>query len=392
MKLIIVGLGQAGGRLADEFARMAIKARQERNLRIATDILAINTDTADLSSLTKVKKDSLHRILIGAGHTGGHGVAKISETGAEIAKEERDNLIGIMKKNERFYDADALLLMASGGGGTGSGALPIFARAFKENFRDKPVYAMVALPFEHERLNEERAVFNTAMCLKSANQAADAVILVDNQRFIRKSQSLASNFQKINEMIVTPFYNLLCSGEERKAKSIGTSILDTGDLKETLRGWTGIGYGTVPLDLIVLPFEKTRNYLKKNFENQRGLYAMDEALAEMSVACNPVDAGRAGLLVSGPAREISVELVKDLSERLREVAPAAQQRLGDYPRERGILDVTLMLSDLSEVPILRQFYQESTELAAEFKERQKSRALKTDMTMEAAEGIPTLLD
>ncbi|AKG53596.1 hypothetical protein DGWBC_0933 [Dehalogenimonas sp. WBC-2] len=392
MKLVVVGLGQAGGRLADEFARIAIKARQERNLSIATDILAINTDTADLSSLTRVKKDSHHRILIGVGQTGGHGVAKISETGAEIAKEETSALIGIMKKNKHFYDADALLLMASGGGGTGSGSLPVLAQAFRENFRDKPVYSMVALPFEHERQNEERAVFNTAMCLKSANQVSDAVILVDNQRFIRKNQTLASNFQKINEMIVTPFFNLLCSGEERKTKSIGTSVLDTGDIKETLRGWTGIGYGTVPLDLIVLPFEKTRDYLKKNFENQRGLYAMDEALAEMSVACNPVDTGRAGLLVSGPTREISVELMKDLSERLREVAPSAQQRIGDYPRERGILDVTLILSDLSDVPILRQFYQDSTDLAAEFKARQKTHAAKSDLTMEAAEGIPTLLD
>ncbi|TFG44974.1 MAG: cell division protein FtsZ [Dehalococcoidia bacterium] len=391
MKLVVIGLGQAGGRIADEFARIAIKARQERGLRIVTDILAVNTDTADLSSLVKVKKDLQHRILIGSGRTHGHGVAKISEMGAEIAKDEKDNILGIVKKNERFYEADALLLLASGGGGTGSGSLPVIAQAFKENFRDKPVYVMVALPYEHERLTEERAVFNTAMCLKSANEVADAVILVDNQRFIRKSQSISTNFQKINEMIVAPFYNLLCAGEETKPKGIGTSVMDAGDIKESLVGWTGIGYGTVDIDIIPT-FEQTHNYLKKNIENQRGLYAMDEALGEMSVACNPVDAGRAALLVSGPARDISVDMIAELSEKLREVAPSAQLRLGDYPRERGILDVTVILSELSDVPILRQFYHDSKELAAEFKERQKTRSTKTDLTEEAARGVPSLLD
>lgn len=391
MKLVVVGLGQAGGRIADEFAEIAIKARRERGIRIVTDILAVNTDTADLSSLVKVKKDQQHRILIGGAQTHGHGVAKISEMGAEIAKAEKDYLIGIVKKNERFYEADAILLLASGGGGTGSGTLPVIAQAFRDNFREKPVYAMVALPYEHERHNEERAVFNTAMCLKSVNEVADAVILVDNQRFIRKSQSMASNFQKINELIVAPFYNLLCAGEERKPKAIGTSVLDSGDIRETLVGWTGIGYGTVDVDIIP-KFRDTNNYMKKNLESQRGLYAMDEALAEMSIAINPQDAGRAALLVSGPAKEISVDLISDLSERLREVAPVAQQRLGDYPRERGVIDVSIILSELSDLPLLRQFYQDSKELAAEFKERQKLKASRADLTEEAARDVPSLLD
>ena len=391
MKLVVVGLGQAGGRIADEFARIAIKVRQDRVLRIVTDILAVNTDSADLSSLVKVKKDIQHRILIGSGQTHGHGVAKISEMGAEIAKSEKDNLIGIVKKNERFYEADAILLVASGGGGTGSGTLPVMAQAFRDNFREKPVYAMIALPYEHERQTEERAVFNTAMCLKSTRDVTDAVILVDNQRFIRKSQSLASNFQKINELIVAPFYNLLAAGEEKKPKFIGTSVLDAGDIKETLCGWTGIGYGTVDVDIIP-KFRGETNYLKKNLESQRGLYALDEALAEMSVSINPVDAGRAGLLVSGPAKEISVDMVADLSERLREIAPSAQQRLGDYPRERGVIDVSVILSELADVAILRRFFEDSKELAAEFKERQKTRSAKTDLTEEAARDVPSLLD
>jgi hypothetical protein len=112
----------------------------------------------------------------------------------------------------------------------------------------------------------------------------------------------------------------------------------------------------------------------------------------MSVSLNPVDAGRAALLVSGPAKELSVDMVGDLSARLREVAPSAQQRLGDYPRERGIIDVSVILSELSDIAILRRFFEDSKELAAEFQERQKLRSVKTDLTEEAARDVPSLLD
>ena len=79
MKLVVAGFGQCGGRLADEFVRLAVKARQERHIGIVSDIIAINTDAADLSGLTNIKKDLDHRILIGVHRGQPHGAAKIAE-------------------------------------------------------------------------------------------------------------------------------------------------------------------------------------------------------------------------------------------------------------------------------------------------------------------------
>ena len=100
----------------------------------------------------------------------------------------------------------------------------------KERHADKPVYNMIIMPFEHEEQNEERTIYNSATCLKSASTIADAVILIDNQRYIKKDSSLRNNMAKINALIAEPFYNLLCAGEETKPEYIGSRILDAGDI------------------------------------------------------------------------------------------------------------------------------------------------------------------
>jgi len=125
MKLVVLGFGQCGGRIADELARLNRRARTYRGIEIITGAYAINTDVADLSGLSSIKPDYQHRILIGGRKTGGHGVGKINELGAEIAKEDSDKIIDAIRTTKRLFESDAFLLIASAGGGTGSGSIPI---------------------------------------------------------------------------------------------------------------------------------------------------------------------------------------------------------------------------------------------------------------------------
>jgi len=237
MKLVIIGLGQCGSRIADEFARLNGRARAQRGIEIITGVFAVNTDAADLSGLASIKSDYQHRILIGGRKTSGHGVGKINELGAEVAREDSDKVIDAIRTARHFFETDAFLIVASAAGGTGSGAIPIITQLVKERYMDKPVYALIVLPFEHEEQTEERTVYNTAICLKSINSVADAVFLVDNQRYVRKDSSLRDNLAKINALIVAPFYNLLCAGEEKKAKYIASKMLDAGDIIQIQVGW-----------------------------------------------------------------------------------------------------------------------------------------------------------
>ncbi len=370
MKLIVIGLGQCGGRIADEFARLNSRARSQRGIEIVIGTYAVNTDLADLSGLKRIKPDYDHRILIGGRKTGGHGVGKINELGAEVAKEDADKVIDAIRNTKRLAEADAFLLCAGAAGGTGSGSIPIMTQYIKERFIDKPVYNLTVLPFEHEIQTEERTVYNAATSLKSSYLVADAVFLVDNQRYISKDQSLLHNISKINSLIAEPFYNLLCAGEEKKSKYIGAKVLDAGDIIQTLVGWTIVGYGSYNLSFWKSLFDKTRDFRKKVSENQKGIQAMDEAIGRLSMHGKMVDARRALYLVSAPAKEMNVDMIKELGMHLKNIAPECIIRSGDYPRDRGSVDVSLILSEFSDVPRIREYFSRAISLITSLQKRQ----------------------
>ena len=205
MRLMVIGLGQCGSRVADEFVHLAKIAHSQRGTNIITGAFAVNTDQADLTGLNHIGSDYLHRILIGGRKTWGHGVGKVNEMGAELAREDGDKVIDAIRTAPNFYATHAFLLIAGAAGGTGSGAVSIIAQMLKERYVGKPVYALIVLPFEHEEVAELRSVYNTAVCLKSIQSVADGVFLADNQRYVRKDSSMASNLNRINEQIVYAF-------------------------------------------------------------------------------------------------------------------------------------------------------------------------------------------
>ena len=391
MKVVVVGLGQCGGRIADEFARLNSRARRQRGIEIVTGAFAVNTDAADLSGLQTISPDYQHRILIGGRRTGGHGVGKINELGAEVAREDADKIVDAIRTARHFFETDAFLLIAGVAGGTGSGGIPIVSQMLRERYLDKPIYALAVLPFAHEEETEERSVYNAATCLKSLYPVVDAVFLIDNQRYVRKDFSLRNNLAAINSLIVDPFYNLLCAGEEKKPKYIGAKMVDAGDIIQSLAGWTVIGYGKSPLPMFRWLSMFSRNFIKKSTETHRGIQAMGEAISELSLKCNPADSGRAVYLVSAPAKEMNLDLVKELGDYLRGMAPEAVIRNGDYPRERGLIDVTLILSEFKVVEKVKDYYIKASGVIHGLKGRREEFEGKVKEIGEVSKDIPTLL-
>jgi cell division GTPase FtsZ len=391
MKLIVVGFGQCGGRIADEFSRLNARARATRRLDIVTGAFAVNTDIADLSGLHTIRSNFQYRILIGSRKTGGHGVGKINELGAEIAREDADKVVETIRSAGRFAETDAFLLAAGAAGGTGSGAISVMTQQIKERYVDKPVYNLIVLPFEHEEATEDRTVYNVATCLKSSYLVADAIFLVDNQRYAMKDSPISHNLAKINAMIVQPFFNLLCAGEEKKSRYIGAKILDAGDIIQTLVGWTTLGHGHSRESALRSFFSMGRDFRNKANETQKGIQALDAAVSGLSVRCNPLDSKRALYLVSAPAREINMDLIKELGTYIKNMAPEAVIRSGDYPRDRGAMDVTVILSEMSDVEKVRNYFTKAINLIADLKQRQQglvSTQRGIDITIK---DIPSLL-
>ena len=391
MKLVVVGFGQCGGRITDEFSRLNDRARSRRGIEIISGAFAVNTDVADLTCLTHIRSDYRHRILIGSHKTGGHGVGKINELGAELASQDGDKVIDALRSAEHFFETDAFLLIGGIAGGTGSGSMPVMAKMIKERYGDKPVYSLAVLPFEHEETTEARTTHNSATCLKATYSVSDAVFLIDNQRYVKKDYSLMNNMGAINQLIVEPFYDLLCAGEEKNAKHIGARLLDAGDIIQTLAGWTVLGYGESQLSGIRLPFYRTRNFRKKSTETHKGIQAMDQAISDLSLNCNPQDSGKALYLMSGPSVEMNMDLVKELGDCLKEVAPEAIIRYGDYPRKQKELRTTIVLSQLKNVEKVREYYGRMPDIIREKERQQKDIEDKLRELIDASTSVPSLL-
>ena len=368
MKLLVIGCGQCGGRIADEFARQNRLAHTQRGISIITGALAVNTDTTDLSGLSYIKPDFQHRILIGGQKSRGHGVGKVNELGAEIAREDGDKVLEGIRTVERFTETDAFLLIAGAAGGTGSGAVSVLTQQIKEVYADKPIYAIIVLPFRYEEVTEERSMYNVGTCLKSIYLVADAVVLVDNQKYVREKSSISSNFANINSLIVTPFYNLLCPGEETNRKYIGARVLDAGDILQTLSGWTVVGHGTANIPRIKM-FNGKLDFRDKANATLRGVQAMSQAISTLSLNCNPEDAKRALYLLTAPPGEMTMDMIKQNSSYLKRIAPEATIRSGDYPRGKA-LDVTVVLSEFINSRKVMDYFNKALRYAYITKRRQ----------------------
>ena len=431
MKVLVVGFGQCGGRIADEFNRINNRSKSRRGIEIVTGAFAVDTDTADLSGLSSVKADHKHRILIGGKRTRGHGVAKINELGAEIAREDADKVIEAIREAKSFYEPDAIMVIAAASGGTGSGAVSIMAQHFKQRYVDTPVYAIIVLPFEHEQEIEERAIYNTAVCLKSICSVADAVFLIDNQRFVRKDSSMRNNVEKvkyptascgalregepphprlrtrplsspqqaggysavtfINQLTVEPFFNLFCAGEEKRKNHIGTKVLDAGDIMQTLAGWTVMGYGKVEPSLIKLPSISPKNFMKKSTETDKLTKAVEEALSELTIQCDPNEAMGVLYLLSATTNEMKITRFAELCDYVKRLAPNAIIRGGDYPTERGIMDVVIILSQIRELEKVREYYSKSVKVAQEIKRKTDAAEKSIGEIEETYKDIPTFI-
>jgi len=387
VKLLVIGFGQCGGRIADEFARLGMMSRAQRAINIITGVFAVNTDIADLSGLATIKPDYQHRILLGGQKTGGHGVGKINELGAEIAREDGDKIIDAIKTTEQLAETDAFLLIAGAAGGTGSGAIATITQKLKERYIEKPLYNLIVLPFKHEEEIEERSVYNSATCLKSAYLVADAIILIDNQRYISKDFSIRSNLAKINALIAEPFYNLLCAGEEKKPQYIGSRVLDAGDIIQTLSGWTVIGHSKSR----ILGSRRPFHFREKVAESQKGIQVMSNAISELSLHCAPQDAGRGLYLISAPPKEIDMNLVKDIGAHLKRLAPEAIIRTGDYPREKSLIDVTVILSELSGVKKIVDYFTQTINLITTIKKKREGIEVEHEDVEQAFKDIPLLI-
>ena len=391
MKLVVVGFGQCGGNIADEFYAINNYAKSlfNRRIEILTDAFAINTDEADLGGFKNIPADKSHRILIGAMSTFGHGVGKMNATAAEIIKESHAVVTDTILKSKKFHETDAIMAVASGGGGTGSGTIGWTIKEIKERVA-KPVYALIVLPFGfEEKGNTSYAVMNTATCINTVSQYADAVFLVDNERFRKTESSLALNFKQINQEIVQNFYDLCCAGEERNEKYVGSKVIDAGDIKQSLHDLSAIGRGQV--DLSVFSRWRRSHYREGAKERSSASGALLQAENNLTLGFDLQDARRILALISGPKDVLNLTMLEEISGFLQDKAPKAVIRIGDYPRRSKEISVTLIASELTKVSRVRSMFTKAKDLFEKRAAITKETERRLKQLREFSKDLPTLV-
>jgi cell division GTPase FtsZ len=355
MKVVAVGIGQCGCNIADEFYAINNYARSylHRNMEIVTDAFAINTDEADLTGLRFVPRDKHHRIIIGTMKTFGHGVGKINYEAALVMRGTHTSITDSILKSHKFHEADGIVVMASGGGGTGSGSIGWMIKGLKAR-TDKPVYAIVVLPFGFEEKGESSyAVTNTATSLKMVTQYSDAVFLLDNERFGRMDVSISQNFNDMNREMVKNFYDFFCAGEEKRQKYIGSKVIDAGDIKQSLSNISAIGRGGIDLSISRGRSEGFREGVRQGIS---AAGALSQAENNLSLRIDLKDARRILVLVNAPRDVLTLGLIQEIFTYLQEKSPEAVVRIGDYPHAGKEFTVSLIASELTKVPRLEEMY------------------------------------
>ncbi len=218
-RLLVMGVGGAGGNAVNEMI--------EHNLQ-GVEFIAVNTDAQDLK-LSKCKT----RIQIGLNLTKGLGAGAKLDIGQAAADESLNEIINTLQ------GANMVFIAAGMGGGTGTGAAHVIARAAKE--LNILTVGVVTLPFLYEGPSRMR---RAQQGLEELRKHVDTIIVIPNQNLFKianeqttfeDSFNLSNNVlmhgvQSITDLMVRPgLINLDFADVETVMASMGKAMMGTGE-------------------------------------------------------------------------------------------------------------------------------------------------------------------
>jgi cell division GTPase FtsZ len=102
------------------------------------------------------------------------------------------------------------------------------------------------------------------------------------------------------------------------------------------------------------------------------------------------DARKTLTLISGPKEVLNLAMLEEISGFLQDKAPKAVIRIGDYPRRRHEIAVTVVISQLTHVTRLETLFKKAEELFTKREEISTETAWKIDQLRESTKNIPVL--
>ncbi len=218
-RLLVMGIGGAGGNAINEMIDNGMQG---------VEFIAVNTDAQDLKH-SKAKS----KIQIGLNLTKGLGAGAKLDIGQAAADESLNDIINILQ------GANMVFIAAGMGGGTGTGAAHVIARAAKE--LNILTVGVVTLPFLYEGPSRMR---RAQQGLEELRRHVDTIIVIPNQNLFKianeqttfeESFNLSNNVlmhgvQSITDLMVRPgLINLDFADVESVMASMGKAMMGTGE-------------------------------------------------------------------------------------------------------------------------------------------------------------------
>jgi len=218
-RILVMGVGGAGGN--------AINAMIEDGMQ-GVEFVAVNTDAQDLKNN---KADA--KIQIGMNLTKGLGAGAKHDIGQAAADESLNEIITYLQ------GANMVFITAGMGGGTGTGASHVIARAAKE--LNILTVGVITLPFSYEGPKRMRRAHQGWSHLR---KHLDASIVVPNQNlfkianeattfensFLLSNNVLKQGVRSITDLMVRPgLINLDFADVETVMSSMGKAMMGTGE-------------------------------------------------------------------------------------------------------------------------------------------------------------------
>jgi len=330
MKVVLIGVGQAGGKVTQSLAEYDY----EMGFDAVQGALAVNTAEADLQAL------DIDTQLLGRDRVKGHGVGGDNELGAEIMREESTEVVGELD-GRITSRAEGVVIVAGLGGGTGSGGAPMLARELKRIY-DIPIYVLGILPGR-----DEGAIYqaNAGRSLKTVAREADATILIDNDAWHDNEESIRASFETINQNIAQRVGLLFAAGEV--IDGVGESVVDSSEVINTLRpgGIASIGYASAAA-------------AEDSADNVNNIItATRNALLAGTSLPNAVEADTALLVVAGDPDRISRKGVERARNWVEEETGSLEVRGGDFPLDSDRLAVLVLLGGVERSDRIDTFLQ-----------------------------------
>jgi cell division protein FtsZ len=218
-RICVIGVGGAGGNAVNNMIDSSLEG---------VEFVVANTDAQALG-LSRAKK----RIQLGVKTTQGLGAGSLPDVGRAAAEESLDEIL------EHLGAAHMLFVTAGMGGGTGTGAAPVIARAAKE--RDILTVGVVTKPFHFEGARRMRIAMAG---IERLQEHVDTLLIIPNQNlfsianerttfheaFAMADQVLHSGVRGITDLMVMPgLINLDFNDVRTVMSEMGKAMMGTGE-------------------------------------------------------------------------------------------------------------------------------------------------------------------